>query len=103
MTAYSPSKSQPSDLLRQILVVLGTLLTLIVNGLANALPLNGHTTAAVSDSFPVYFVPAGYVFAIWSVIYLALNRLHHLPGLARPQANPVLRRIGGSYPVLRGQ
>jgi len=40
--------------------------------LANALPLNGQTTGEISDRFQVYFVPAGYVFAIWFVIYLGL-------------------------------
>ncbi len=45
---------------------------LAANGLANALPINGRTTGAISDSFPLVFVPAGYVFAIWGLIYLAL-------------------------------
>lgn len=48
------------------------LVTLVVNGLANALPLNGMTTGEISDRFQVYFVPAGYVFSIWGLIYLLL-------------------------------
>ena len=67
------------------------------NGLANALPLNGQTTAAVSDSFPVYFVPAGYVFAIWGVIYLALIAYTIFQALPAQRANPTLRRIGWLY------
>jgi len=43
-----------------------------VNALANALPLNGLTTGAISDGYPIWFVPAGYVFSIWGLIYLAL-------------------------------
>lgn len=43
-----------------------------VNVLANALPLNGLTTGEISDSYPIRFVPAGYVFSIWGLIYLAL-------------------------------
>lgn len=43
-----------------------------VNGLANALPINGLTTGAVSDGYRIYFVPAGYTFSIWGLIYLAL-------------------------------
>lgn len=43
-----------------------------VNALANALPLNGVTTGELSDSYPNYFVPAGYVFGIWGIIYLLL-------------------------------
>lgn len=48
------------------------LLTFAVNGYANYAKLNGVTTAEVSDTFNVLFVPAGYVFAIWGVIYLFL-------------------------------
>jgi len=48
------------------------LVVVIVNALANILPLNGITTGEISDRFPVYFVPAGYVFSIWGLIYLLL-------------------------------
>ena len=60
------------DTLRQLVNVITLIIALTVNGLANALPLNGKMTGAISDSFAVYFVPAGYVFAIWGVIYLSL-------------------------------
>ena len=44
---------------------------LVVNGLAGATTLlNGRDTAAVSEAYPTLFTPAGYVFAIWGVIYL---------------------------------
>jgi benzodiazapine receptor len=56
----------------QIVVILALVATVAVNGLANALPLNGLTTGEISDRFDVYFVPAGYVFSIWGLIYLAL-------------------------------
>ncbi len=46
--------------------------TIAMNVVANALPLFGRTTAAVSDAYPTPFTPAGYVFAIWGVIYLGL-------------------------------
>jgi hypothetical protein len=45
---------------------------IVMNYLANALPLNGKTTGALSDSFPNLFVPAGLTFSIWGVIYLLL-------------------------------
>ena len=38
----------------------------------NTLPFNDLTAPEIADSFDVYFVPAGYVFSIWSVIYLGL-------------------------------
>ena len=57
---------------RQVLNWVGLVIVLAVNGLANALPLNGKTTGEISDSIPTLFTPAGYVFSIWSVIYLGL-------------------------------
>lgn len=54
-------------------LVLFTFVVMVgANALANILPINGITTGAVSDSYPNLFAPAGYTFAIWGVIYLAL-------------------------------
>jgi len=44
----------------------------VMNYLANALPLNNKTTGELSDSFPNLFVPAGITFSIWGAIYLLL-------------------------------
>lgn len=46
------------------------------NTLAVTLPLNGQTTGALSALYPNYFVPAGFTFSIWGLIYLVL--LGHL-------------------------
>ena len=54
------------------LSVVSFLLTIAVNGYASTGKINGTTTAEVSDSFDVLFVPAGYIFSIWGVIYLLL-------------------------------
>jgi hypothetical protein len=56
----------------QIAAIVATLITIAVNAAANILPINGVSTADVSDSFATFFVPAGYVFAIWGIIYLAV-------------------------------
>jgi hypothetical protein len=45
---------------------------IVMNYLANALPLNGKTTGGISDSWPNLFVPAGITFSIWGVIYILL-------------------------------
>lgn len=45
---------------------------LVMNYLANALPLNNRTTGELSNSFPNLFVPAGVTFSIWGIIYLLL-------------------------------
>ena len=55
-----------------VLNLLGFIGTIIVNGLANALPINGMTTGELSDDLPNLFVPAGFTFSIWGVIYILL-------------------------------
>jgi len=55
-----------------ILNLIGFLGTIVVNGLANALPLNNKTTGELSDQYPNLFVPAGLTFSIWGVIYILL-------------------------------
>ena len=77
--------------------LLAVLLAISVNGLGNALPLNGQTTAAVSDKFPVFFVPAGYVFAIWGVIYIGWIAFAIFQALPAQRENPRLRRIRGLF------
>lgn len=58
------------DVARQVVTALMAAATFVVNLLANALPFNNLTTGQISDQFEVYFVPAGYVFSIWGLIYL---------------------------------
>lgn len=55
-----------------ILNLLGFIAVVVVNALANILPIGGQGTGAVSDSYPNLFVPAGFTFSIWGVIYLLL-------------------------------
>jgi hypothetical protein len=45
---------------------------ILVNALANILPINGYNTGQVSGFYPNYFVPAGFTFSIWGIIYLLL-------------------------------
>ena len=85
--------------IKQILVILATLIMLTVNALANILPVNGMNTGQVSDSFNVFFVPAGYVFSIWGVIYLLLLGYTFYQALPAQNDNPVLQKIGPWYVV----
>jgi hypothetical protein len=85
------------DIVRQTIVVLTVAATIAVNLLANALPLNGLNTGEISDRFQVYFVPAGYVFSIWGVIYLGLIAYAVFQALPSQRENPRLRQTG--YPV----
>jgi translocator protein len=82
---------------RQIVNVVATVLMIVINVLANALPLNGQNTGEISDRFAIYFVPAGYVFAIWGLIYVALIGFAVYQALPSQRENPRLRRVGYLY------
>lgn len=57
---------------RFAIMVIALISVITVNALANILPLNNQTTGEISNRLPVLFTPAGYVFSIWSVIYVLL-------------------------------
>jgi hypothetical protein len=68
-----------------------------VNGLANALPINGRTTGEISDGFDILFTPAGYVFSIWGLIYLALIAFSTAQALPSQKSRPELSKIRPWY------
>jgi len=80
--------------LRQFINLFVTIITIIFNGLANALPLNGQNTGQISGRFQVYFVPAGYVFSIWGLIYIGWLAFAIYQLLPAQRDNPRLKRIG---------
>jgi translocator protein len=82
------------DLVRSLANFVALAATITVNGLANALPINGQTTGEISDRFDVYFVPAGYVFSIWGLIYLGLTAFAIYQLLPAQRQSPRLRRVG---------
>ena len=79
---------------RQIINLATFLIMVAANGLANALPLNGKLTGEISDSFPVLFTPAGYVFAIWGLIYLLTFGFAIYQALPSQRENPRLESTG---------
>lgn len=56
----------------KIITIVSFLIMIIVNALANIIPINGVTTGEVSNSYENLFAPAGYTFAIWGLIYILL-------------------------------
>ncbi|MCR4395201.1 MAG: hypothetical protein NUW07_00530, partial [Candidatus Saccharicenans sp.] len=52
--------------------LVGFLFMVTINYLANALPINNLDTRQLSDKYPNLFVPAGFTFSIWGLIYLLL-------------------------------
>ncbi len=82
---------------RQFLVPLATILTIAANSLINVLRLNGFATGEISDSFHNFFVPAGYVFSIWGVIYIALIAYAFWQALPAQLNNPRLQAIAAPF------
>src|SRR6185503_19747203 len=82
------------DKVRQFTNLLSMILALTVNILASALPLNGQNTGEISDRFQVYFVPAGYVFAIWGLIYIGWIAFIIFQFRRSQRENPRLQGLG---------
>ena len=70
---------------------------IVMNYLANALPLNNRTTGQLSDSLPNLFVPAGVTFSIWGVIYLLLAAYTVVQFTAKDQV--VVGNIGWLFAI----
>lgn len=79
-----------------ILNIVSFIGTLIVNTLANTLPINGKNTGELSAQYPNEFVPAGYTFSIWLVIYLALTGfvIYQAGGWGNEAKKRMLEKLG---------
>jgi hypothetical protein len=72
---------------------------IVVNVLANIIPINGVTTGEVSEAYENLFTPAGITFAIWSLIYFSLAcytlyQIGFLQGSERHIKTELLEKIG---------
>ncbi len=77
--------------------VVAFIVTLIVNGLSNTTLIGGRTTAEVSNSYPTLITPAGYVFAIWGIIYILLGVFLVYQALPSQKDKPFQKQIGGLF------
>ena len=77
--------------------VIATVLTIIINSLSNTSILGANTVGEISDAYPTFFTPAGYVFAIWGIIYalLLVFSIHQV--LPKQQDAPFREKIGWYY------
>jgi len=69
--------------------------TVIVNSLAGSTTLlGGVNTAQISDSNPTLITPAGYVFAIWGIIYVLLGVFVVFQALPSQKEKEYTKKIG---------
>jgi len=60
------------NMIIKILAGVAYVAMVVVNFLANSLPINNRSTGAISAAYPNLFAPAGLTFSIWGLIYLML-------------------------------
>jgi hypothetical protein len=94
MLNFTPKKAKVINLV----AAMTFFLALLINGLANILPINGLSTGVISDNYENYFAPAGFTFSIWALIYSLLAgyvlwRLKHLSHVEDNPKNRFLYRI----------
>ncbi len=70
---------------------------LVMNYLANALPLGGRTTGEISAQYDNLFVPAGITFSIWGFIYILLGIFIVLQ--LKTQQKEVVAAIGWAFAI----
>jgi benzodiazapine receptor len=66
---------------------------ILINGMANGIPIGGQTTGEISAKYPSLFTPAGYVFSIWGLIYLGLTTFLIWQALPAQRSNERLADI----------
>lgn len=57
----------------KVTVVVTYFAMILVNFMANALPINDRTTGEISELYSNLFAPAGITFSIWGLIYILLG------------------------------
>ena len=77
----------------QGLVIVGVVLTLLVNYLATAGILNGVTPPEISDALLTKFTPANYAFSIWGIIYTFVIGFTVYQALPSQRDNPKLTGV----------
>lgn len=87
-----PQAASPGWLRIANIVALAVML--VVNALANILPLGGIATGEISDMYPSLFTPAGYVFSVWGLIYVLLIAFVVYQVLPSQRNNPRLASVG---------
>lgn len=86
-----------NEKIRQILVPIATIGVIFVNYLAGTGKINNVTPEVISDKYATIITPAGYAFAIWSLIYLGMIAFSIYQLLPSQFDNPRFRRIRTVY------
>ncbi len=83
----------------QVINVVTFAITILANLLSNILRFEGKNIGEISDLYPTLVTPAGYVFAIWGVIYSLLLIFTVYQALPKQQEEPFIPRISYLFAV----
>ncbi|MCM3719329.1 TspO/MBR family protein [Fictibacillus phosphorivorans] len=83
-----------SEKLRAYMNMAALGIVILVNYLANALPINGNTTGALSEKYNVLITPSGYAFSIWGLIYTLLAIWVIYQAMPKQINHPAFKSIG---------
>ena len=91
-------QNSTGQLIRQWLTVVAVLMAIALNGLSNIFPPAGQNTGEVSNTVlgGVLITPAGYAFAIWGLIYIALIAYSIYQALPAQRNSRALQRVSWS-------
>ncbi len=81
------------NILIRVSVVISYLFMILINALANILPINNMTTGDISDKYGNLFAPTGLTFSIWGLIYLLLG-IYVIYQLVTSQKKELFNDIG---------
>lgn len=96
----SPTPSpHPHPLSRQLVNVTVMVVVLWMNGLAGSGALSGESIGLLANRYRSTFLPANWVFGIWSLIYLWLIAFTVYQALPAQRRNEALGRIGWGWAV----
>lgn len=86
-----------SGIVRQVAVLAGFLAVVIGNGLSEAVPINGQTSAVISNRLPILITPANYAFSIWGLIWLGLGAFAFWQALPAQRDNALMNKIAPAF------
>ncbi len=89
----------PAPVGRVVLNLVAFVGVIVGNGLAGAGVLSGRSIGEIANSYAPYFLPDGYVFGIWSLIYLALAGFCVYQALPSGRRDAVVAAIGYRWAI----
>lgn len=93
------TEREEERVLRQLINLVVLVAVLWANAMAGAGTLSGESIGLIANRYTSFFLPANYVFGIWSLIYLALVGFTVHQVLPAKRSGPLPEAVGGWWIV----